>query len=262
MKHLKTSLQDLHDLFSQNIPVRYVAEPIASFDDSAPCGAIRSFMSEHDYDVVGVRRAGIIVGYVRKSDLADGNLDVHIINFLPDDLIDETDPLITAFSSLRKLPQLFVRTLGHVGGIVTRGDMQKAPVRMWLFGLISLIELQLLRLIREGYPGDTWKQYLSEGRLASAQKLLAERQRRNEAIDLADCLQFCDKRDIVLKSEKLRTSIGCLSKTESKAFLVGLEELRDNLAHSQDIITGQWPRTADLAQYAASLLQQCEEVTL
>lgn len=202
------------------------------------------------------------MGYARTSDLTSGNLGDYIIEFLPSDLIDETAPLIEAFSSMRQSPRLFVRTLGHVGGIITRGDMQKAPVRMWLFGLISLIEMQLLRIIREGYAGDTWKQYLSEKRLTSAHNLLAERQLRNEAIDLADCLQFCDKRDIVIKSEKLRTGIGLLSKTESKALLEDLEELRNNLAHAQDIITGQWPKIIDLAEQAELLLQRCEEVAI
>jgi hypothetical protein len=81
--------------------------------------------------------------------------------------------------------------MGHVSGIITKGDLQKAPLRMWLFGLLSLIEMQLLRLIRTTYPDDTWTQLLSYGRLGKAQQFLEDRQRRNEAIDLAGLPSVC-----------------------------------------------------------------------
>lgn len=129
--------------------------------------------------------------------------------------------------------------LGQVGGIVTKGDLQKIPVRMWLFGLISLIEMQLLRIIRDYYPDDSWKQkpLISPDRLNKAEDQLKDRRRRNEAIDLADCLQFCDKRDIVLKSDDLCRLIGSDS-TATYELLKSLENLRNELVHSQDIIAG------------------------
>jgi len=259
MKHLKTSFHDLRDLFDRSISVRYLCEILTSFDVEAPASTILAFMKEHDYDVIGVRRYGLVVGYAKKSDIMDGTLTDHLIEFLPSDLVDEEAPLIDVFTSIRHSPQLFVRVLGRVGGIVTRGDLQKAPVRMWLFGLISQIEMQLLRIIREGYPNGSWQQILSPERLKSAQKVLADRQRRNEAIDLADYLQFSDKRDIVLESNERRAALGFDSKQSGEDYLKDLEELRNNLAHAQDIITGYWPKIVDLAEKAERLLQRCEE---
>lgn len=259
MKHLKTSFRDLRDLFERNISVRYLAEPLTSFDAEAQATTIYAFMKEHDYDVIGVRRYGLVVGYANKSNLMDGTLANHLIEFLPSDIADDETPLIEVFRLMRHSSRLFIRVLGRVGGIITRGDLQKAPVRMWLFGLISLIEMQLLRIIREGYPNDAWKQILSPERLASAQKVLADRQRRNEAIDLADCLQFCDRRDIVLESNELRATLGFDSRQSGERSLKDLEKSRNNLAHSQDIITGYWPKIVDLAEIAERLLQRCEE---
>jgi hypothetical protein len=152
--------------------------------------------------------------------------------------------------------------MGEVSGIITKGDLQKAPMRMWLFGVLSLLEMQFLRLIRAVYPQDGWKGLLSEDRLAKAEQLLQERQGRNEAIDLADCLQFADKRSIVLKSEHLskhlRGTLSFPSKGKFEHFLKELEHLRNELAHAQDIITGRWPKLVELAEGAERLLAACE----
>ena len=63
-------------------------------------------------------------------------------------------------------------------------DLQKPPVRMWLFGMITLIEMRISRLIEQMCPGDSWKQYVSQSRLQKADALLEERRRRNQSLEL------------------------------------------------------------------------------
>jgi hypothetical protein len=258
MKQLKSSGEDLRELFDQNITMRHIAEPLTSFDADHPASAVRLFMEERDYDVVGVRHTGLVSAYVKRADLDDGTLSDHICEFAPSNCLPDTTPLIDVFEALRDSSHVFVLLLGQVGGIVTRGDLQKAPVRMWLFGLVSLIEMQLLRMIREDYPNDGWQSLLSDGRLAKAKDYHKDRRRRNEAIDLADCLQFADKRDIVLATVDLRSKAGLEPKESGERLLKDLEKLRDNLAHAQDIVTGYWPKLVDLTKDAEVLLRQCE----
>src|SRR5437773_2261974 len=258
MKHLKSSAEDLRELFDQNITMRHIAEPLTSFDADYPASAVRLFMEDRDYDVVGVRHDRLVSGYVKRSDLDDGTLGEHICRFVSSDRLPDTTPLVDVFEALRDSSHVFVLLLGQVGGIVTRGDLQKAPVRMWLFGLVCLIEMQLLRIIREHYPNDAWKSLLSDGRLAKAKDYHNDRRRRNEAIDLADCLQFADKRDIVLATTELRSTAGLEPKGSGERLLKDLEKLRDNLAHAQDIVTGYWPKLVDLARDAEVLLRRCE----
>ena len=268
MKHLKSSLNDLRELFEHSITVRHISEPLASFDADHPAAQVLEFMEEKDYDVVGVRKDGLVSGYVRKEDLSleDGNkVGVHLVTFEPKELLSETIPLVNVFEVLRNSPRAFVLILGQVGGIVTKGDLQKVPVRMWLFGLISLIEMQLLRIIRDYYPDGSWKLLglISSERLDGAEKRLAELRKRNEAIDLADCLLFCDKRNIVLKSDELWQLIGFDSKTSGEKILTSLEtDLRNILVHPQDIITGNWPGIVDLAAQAEEILIKCEKVNV
>ena len=258
MKHLKSSLRDLRQVFDRSVSVRYIAEPFVSFDAQRHAPDVWVFMEGKDFDIVGVRQNGTVVGSVQRADLREGTLEEYKRPFDEQLLVDDWSPLLTVLELLAKFPQVFVVVMGEVSGIITKGDLQKAPVRMWLFGVLSLLEMQFLRLIRTAYPQDTWKGFVSENRLAKAEQLLQERKRRNEAIDLADCLQFADKRTIVLRSDTLRHALGFPSKDKGEELLKALEHLRDELAHAQDIITGRWPQLVALAQRAEELLAACE----
>ena len=57
----------------------------------------------------------------------------------------------------------------------------------------------LLTLVRNQCPEGSLQETLKPNRLTEAQKLYEARKARNEEIDLADCLQICDKRDLILK---------------------------------------------------------------
>jgi predicted transcriptional regulator len=258
MKHLKSSLHDLRQVFDRSVSVRYIAAPFVSFDAQRHAPDVWAFMEAKDFDIVGVRQNGTVVGYVHRADLREGTLEQYVKPFDAQLLLDDWSPMLTVLQLLARFPQVFVVVMGEVSGIIMKGDLQKAPVRMWLFGVLSLLEMQFLRLIRTAYPGDTWKGLISKKRLTTAEKLLQERQQRNEAIDLADCLQFADKRTIVLKSDSLRHALRFPSKRKGEGLLKALEHLRDELAHAQDIITGRWPQLVEFAQAAEQLLATCE----
>lgn len=260
MKHLKSSSENLKDIFEQTITARYIAEPFRSFDADSDLSMLRSFMEEHDYDVVGIRQEGLMTGYVAKENLSDSVLKASIHKFDSEELVSDTTTIVKIFKMLRNCPRVYVVYLNEVVGIVTKGDLQKAPVRMWLFGLVSLLEMQLLRLIRDCYPNESWKKFLKEPRLNKACQIFEDRKKNNEGIDLADCLQFCDKRDIFKGSDTLRKLIGGESKKSVESLLKRAEKLRDNLAHEQDIITGCWPAVVDLVREMESLLEKMEKV--
>lgn len=258
MKHLKSSLRDLRQVFDRSVSVRYIAAPFVSFDAQRHAPAVWTFMEAKDFDIVGVRQNGTVVGYVCRADLQEGTLEQYVRPFDEQLLLDDWSPMLTVLQLLARFPQVFVVVMGEVSGIIMKGDLQKAPVRMWLFGVLSLLEMQFLRLIRTTYPQDSWKGLLSAKRLATAEELLQKRKYRNEAIDLVDCLQFADKRTIVLKNDSLRHALSFPSKSEGEKLLKDLEHLRDELAHAQDIITGRWPQLVAFAQRAEELLAACE----
>ncbi len=77
-----------------------------------------------DYDVEGVRQDGLNKGYVKRADLGPGFLDDYLNPFEPELLLDESVSLLGALSVLRKTPHVYVKVMGQVSGIVTKGDLE------------------------------------------------------------------------------------------------------------------------------------------
>jgi hypothetical protein len=260
VKHLKSSLSDMRALFARSVTARHLAEPLVSFDATSDATATRAFMERRDFDEVGVRIDGTTRAYVRREDLQDGTLERFSHSFGGTrDVVDEHDTLTTVLERLVDQPIAYVRMMGQVSGIITKGDLQKAPVRMWLFGLVSLLEMHFLRIIRARFEADGWTGLLSPNRVAKAQELLEDRMRRNEAIDLADCLQLSDKAMIVASVPELCGQLGLGAKEPTKRLLREITTLRDQLAHAHDIVTGRWPRLAGLAREIEALVESSEQ---
>jgi hypothetical protein len=108
--------------------------------------------------------------------------------------------------------------------------------------MISIIEMTMTEILRKRYPNDSWQEFLSEQRLALAKKLQEERNRRGQQVELVDCLQFGDKGWIITYDEELREALGHKSRKETRNAVKEFESLRNNLAHTQEIIPSGWQR--------------------
>src|SRR5690606_20730535 len=78
--------------------------------------------------------------------------------------------------------------------------------------------------------------------------------RLGQHVRLVDCLQFADKAQIVAHIERLRKMTRFDSKRQIETIGRRLEKLRNNLAHSQDIITSDWQTIVTLAANVTSIL--------
>ena len=117
-------------------------------------------------------------GYLLLDELDEGECGRFMHVFDESTVLAESTPLVDVVLALADSPFAFVRVLGEVGGFVTREDLQDPPVRMWLFGMVTIIELYYRRMIEQHLPDGEWKRYLSDARVAKAEELLEERRRR------------------------------------------------------------------------------------
>ncbi len=250
-----SSQQRLRRVFEESFSAADIAEPLASFDAATPAPDALAVMIRRKFKVAGIRKEGAICGYVWQEELGQGTCGDVLCPFGAEEVVPDSVGLCELITLLNARPRLFVRVLGEVGGIVTKTDLSKPPVRMWLFGMITMIEMGLTRLIESAYPEGSWKECMSEGRLQKAEALLEERRRRNQHLDLLDCLQFSDRGQIVLRNEALRTRAGFVSRSRGEQTVKELEALRNNLAHSQDIITCDWDVIVKLTENLDKLLR-------
>jgi len=237
----------LHRFFKTGFTAADIAEPLVSWDASTSAVDTRRQMQALDFDVAGIRIAGSVSGWCRREDLGEGECIGHLRSFFESAVVSSVAPLSDVIARLGCTPRIFVTAFGAVGGIITRADLQKAPVRMWLFGLVTLVEDTFSRILKDRFPGDAWHGMITKGRLEAAHRLHEERTRRNEHLDLADCLQFGDKGLILFKDESIRLEMGFESRTRAKEVVRNLQKLRNNLAHSQDIVSGNLETIVALA---------------
>ncbi len=94
MKYLKSTSEELKQLFDQQITAKHIAESFKSFDDKADADEVREFMEEMEFDVIGVRKNGEITGYVLQKELKNGQLKTDFKKFEDSDVIPNTTSLI------------------------------------------------------------------------------------------------------------------------------------------------------------------------
>ncbi|MDH5209142.1 MAG: HD domain-containing protein [Burkholderiaceae bacterium] len=143
----------------------------------------------------------------------------------------------------------YVTVQGKVTGHIGRDEMQGPVVRMWLFGMITSVELIVTEGIRSAGSALDWAALLAPARLEKALALQRARAGLGRPVPLLDCLQLSDKIRIVLAADDHpRPLFRGSSKAESQRFARDLEDLRNSLAHAQDIVTHDWSQIARLAR--------------
>ena len=244
-------------LFETAFRVEDIAESLVSFDAERPVSDVTPVLDRTRFRVVGVREDGRIMGYVVAAEIGrEAALSELLRDFDEDDVVSGDTPLAEAILALDGREWLFVRVLGSVNGIVTWSDLQKPPVRMWLFGVITLIEMAFTRLIETLFPNDEWTKLLSPARRKKAEDFHRERLRRSaHALRLIDCVQFSDKGQILAKDDVARRIIGFPSRKRGEQSVKAIVSLRDKLAHAQDIVTHDGSSIIELARHLGRILE-------
>ncbi len=235
--------------FNELFSVQDLAEPLLSFDAGTPASVVAAALRAAGIEVASVREAGRAQGFVRLEDLAvHGGCGRVMRDFDAAQLLVGDAGLAEAVHVLTLFDFAFVRVLGEIQGVVRRDDVNKPYMRMWLFGIITLMEMQATRLIRERFPNHAWRELLPPSRLETAQRLQHDRARINRPCELIDCLQLADKGAILVNDPEVLDLLGFESRSAAKRVLKDFQSLRNNLAHAQDISTWDWAQVARLSR--------------
>ncbi len=157
-RRIGTRVDEIRALFEKNITVRSICEPLKACFAHANANEMARLLHARGFDVAGVKEndTEAIKRFVRASALKKGGtVSDHAEDIRLEQLISEATPLAQIFSVLAARAYSFVLAGGTVSGIVTRADLNKPPARIYLFALISLLEMHLVFWIRQEF-GDTW----------------------------------------------------------------------------------------------------------
>lgn len=258
-----TRVAELRRLFDERVTVSAICEPLDCCLADDPANEIAERMRELKFDEIGLKpdENAAVTGYVRMVDLCTGPCAAYRRDFLQTDLIADSTSMVEVLLSLRDDARKYVLFGRQVGAIVTRADLQKPPVRMLVFGLITLLEIHLSFLVRHIYQDDAWQQALSKTRLAAARRLMKERAARGEELGLLDCLQFCDKRELVVREKRGLEVLDLPSRSAGRRLLKAIEALRDKVAHAQDLVSGTtWESVIETVAQTEALVARSEQL--
>jgi hypothetical protein len=233
-----------------------IAEPLLSYDSNRPADEVFASMFESRVGVAGVRRDGVLWGYVDASSLVGGgSCEDCRREFASSHVLPATSPFTDVIEVLTHHDWCFITTLGTVIGVISRTDLQKPAVRMWLFGIITVADQEFTERVRRRWPDESWGRLISEPRLEKATQLRGERERRKDYCELVDCLQMADKIDILTSEPEELAILGIGSGSAAKRVGKQIESLRNRLAHAQGFVEQDWPQIVRLARRVQDIFQ-------
>jgi hypothetical protein len=268
------STYDSQRVFVRGVRALDIAEPLPSFDAASDAAEALACLRAHVCEAAGVRTHGFVTHLIERAALeeavaaapeqaAEGGMGpcaAWARPLLPDDLLPDTALLDDVVTRLHERSFVLVQVMGAPCGIVSRRDLEDPPVRMWLFGLLTLVELGLAHRIDERYGDEEWRLLLSPARVEKALELQAERRRRGFETPLLQCLPFSDKGQIVARDPSLRLVMGFGSRKRAEATFKALERMRNNLAHMQPVVESDWEILVGIARDVEGLLARLERV--
>ena len=235
-------------VFGEDITAKDIAEPLRSFDLEAHPDHMLAIFDQTLTGVFGVREHGLVSGYLRRDDLTEKVARAGDVAraFARGQVLGAAASMSDVVHVLTRYQYCFVSVLDGVAGVISRKDMEKPVVRMWLFGIVTMVEMNISEYIRRRLH-EQWQEYCTPSRLNKARSLQIERLRMGQEVDLLDCLQLTDKAKIFVASMDNLESLGFHSKREADKFASELETLRNHLAHGQIIAESNWPQIVGLS---------------
>ena len=154
----------------------------------------------------------------------------------------------------------FVNKANNLVGLVSYADLDKIPVRVWLFILISKFEFLLLQLIKNFYKGSSWLDKLSSKRQKKIADLLNEKRKHDIDISLEDCLNLGDMIELLGCDGNLRSFVGYDSKRSCKNECSGIDILRNNVIHPSNSLVNNYDGSKRLSKRIERLQQAVSRI--
>jgi len=154
------------------------------------------------------------------------------------DLIAGETPLSKAVEVLRKRGFCFVIVHDEIKKILTRSDLNKLPMRVYLTTLLAHLEGLLANAIHKAFPNDQWLDKLSEENQRGVNDLFEEKKKNDFDTRKIDCTTLSYKSTIVQKSHELRQELSnCGRDKFNDLFKKTINRLRNRLEHGLPALT-------------------------
>lgn len=239
--------KEIERIINNNLNVRIISEEFKCFNKADNPTVVREFLIANGFDLVGVVQHRNVVGYTDLETLEKSDAEIAFKEFKPNDIVSSNTPLVETIELINKKNHLFVLDGTAITRIVTKADIYKEPVRLFLYNQISNFETLLSILVEQYYPNDEWQTYVKLEKIEDIKKIYETRKRENTEFDMFDCISLEIKIDLYLKCERLVDILG-ISKKKQKEFFERLKIIRNAISH-----VGKKPAIASVEKITAMI---------
>lgn len=254
-----TRLTELYSLLDRSITAGSIAERLKCCPADMYAEEAKQLLRRRSFDIAGVMQTenDLVRGWVDVEELKHGKVEDHAKDFESSSLIVESSSISDVIAMLSEQRHFFVVIGSGLKGIVTRADLNKPPVRMYLFSLISVLEMHLAFWIKKKYCEQDIEKNLTADRMKTAQEFRDSQKALGQELDTIECLQMCDKRDLIVNDKELRYYLNMGSKTNSQSTLRRITDLRDKLAHNHHSLANEdsWKDKIEDLEWTRNFLQ-------
>ena len=154
---MKNNQDSLKDIFENKLNVLTISEKLISSTEED----VIEFSNRTNFDSV------LITSKEHQFKVFDKCKEPQISELKHSDVISDSTPLLLAFELIVNKKRVFIKSNNLIDKIATVSDLNKIPFRIWMYGIISILELKLKHSIVTILKED-WKSKLSANRIRIA----------------------------------------------------------------------------------------------
>jgi hypothetical protein len=198
--------------------------------------SLRRELEELGYDQTLVRESNEDVShYVLREKLRAGPVRLHSSKIEISQVTHASTPVLDVAPAVVSKGFLFVSAHRGVWGVITRADLQKVPVRVAIFGLLTSLELGMRDTVVRHAKNSDPLHLISAPRRAAAMALHAERVKRRQELRKIDCCQLADLGTMASRLELHESVFHSTSKGRFAKDFKRVSDLRNSIAHGNNL---------------------------
>lgn len=235
------------------LPYRNVSESLTASMMMTPRKELYSFrlrekvsnvlekMEAHNFDVAPVAENGSVQWFVQRKALKAQNSSTFLKevaeSIMVKYVISEQTKIEELLDLLTKQDFFFVIGKKEVTGLITAADLNRRPVKLLFYLLISELEARLIEMIKHRFPQitDSFK-HLRPAQKMEIEGYLEGSRRGDSEISVEQYFSTSHVMTIVVEDSILREQLGYRSKKQARKNLDPIVSLRNKIMHPRSLI--------------------------
>lgn len=204
-----------------------------------PPSTAAEWLATNGYDAAPIQQDGDVAGFIHEDDVTvddDGEtLKEYLTPLTIEYLMSGDAAFEEVLTALIEKPVYFLGGNSRITGILTRADLNTAPVRIYLFDRITYLEEHLRELILTNAPN--WKQTpVTVDEIDDIENRYTDAQTANVELDEIHYAQFSTLNTIISNVEACWQTCDFSTKEQAGSRLHEINELRNDVAHANLLV--------------------------